>query len=188
MEKTMKEKTARLPFPLRMALFVAVLLLASVGALCQNTADNPPSGEKARAVLDLQPHHMTISVANLRAERDWYIEKLGFTVAPMGPPRGSSQTPPPPDANMQGAAQLKISGYRLDLIQYAGSQRATTPSPRYLAQGWVHIAFSVSNLDEAYSFLKAAGTDVTGRRDDKGALQGLLLHDPEGNEIELFSR
>ena len=107
-----------------MALFVTVLLLASVGALCQNTADNSPSGEKARVVLELQPHHMTISVANLRTERDWYIEKLGFTLAPMGPPPGSSQTPPPPDANMQGAAQLKISGYRLDLIQYTGSQRA----------------------------------------------------------------
>ncbi len=184
----MKMRRVTFPAHLRMICALAMALPAFIGALCQNATEDVPSGAKARAVLELQPHHMTISVANLRTERDWYIEKLGFMFAPMGPPPGSSQTPPPPDANMQGAAQLKISGYRLDLIQYTGSQRAKIPSPRYLAQGWVHIAFSVSNLDAAFSFHEAAGTDVTGRRDSNGVLQGLLLHDPEGNEIELFSR
>ncbi len=167
---------------------LAIVLPAGTGALCQNATGDVPSGATARSVLELQPHHMTISVANLRLERDWYIEKLGFTFAPMGPPPGTNQAPPPPNPNMQGAAQLKISGYRIDLIQYAGSQRAKIPSPRYLEQGWVHIAFSVANLDKALSFLQAAGTDVTGNRDSNGTLQGLLLHDPEGNEIELFSR
>jgi len=179
---------ARFSTHLQIVYALAIMLPAWTGALGQNTADNPPSGAKARAALDLQPHHMTISVADLRPERDWYIEKLGFTPAPMGPPPGSKQMPPPPDPNMQGATLLTIPGYRLDLIQYAGSHRATTPSPPYLAQGWVHIAFSVSNLDTAFSFLRAAGTDVKANRDQSGVIQGLLLHDPEGNEIELFSR
>jgi catechol 2,3-dioxygenase-like lactoylglutathione lyase family enzyme len=72
--------------------------------------------------------------------------------------------------------------------QEVGSTRAKTPSPLFLAQGWIHIAFSVSDPDTAYEFLQAAGTDVKGMRGKNGKMGTPVLHDPEGNEIELFSR
>jgi catechol-2,3-dioxygenase len=85
-------------------------------------------------------------------------------------------------------AQVTIPGYRIDLMQFPGSQRPKDASPRYAAQGWVHIAFTVPDLEKALSFLQAAGTDVKGNRGGNNALMNLLLHDPEGNEIEIFSR
>lgn len=178
---------------LRMALAVALLLPACVGALSQDAAPAAPSGAKAQSILGLQSQHITLSVANFKLERDWYIEKLGFTLAPpmqMGPGPGPGSGPnsgPPPGPMMQ-MAQVTIPGYRIDLMQFPGSRRPKDASPRYAAQGWVHIAFTVANLDKALSFLEAAGTDVKGNRGGNNALMGLLLHDPEGNEIEIFSR
>jgi len=176
-------KASRFSLVLRIALAAAVLLPASVGVWSQDTAAAMPDGAKARSVFELQPQHMTLSVANVKAERDWYVEKLGFTMDPPVEPSPTSPSTAQPEMQM---AHVKIPGYRLDLIQFTGSQRPKDASPRYLTQGWVHIAFTATNLDKALSFLEAAGTDVKGSRDDKGSVTRLLLHDPEGNEIEIF--
>ena len=99
----MKQKAARLSRALWMALAVAILLPSFVGASSQDAAAIAPSGAKSQGILDLKPHHMTISVANLALERDWYIEKLGFTLGQMpqmGPGSGRG-TPPPPNPKVQ---------------------------------------------------------------------------------------
>jgi catechol 2,3-dioxygenase-like lactoylglutathione lyase family enzyme len=141
------------------------------------TGDGSGQAGEAATVLDLRAHHVTLSVANINIERDWYHDKLGF--AP------GKHTEHGSDLEVW---QLNIPGYRMDLVRAAGSQRPKTPSPDYLQQGWAHIAFTAADLSKAFDFLKSAATDVTPTLDDHQTITKLTLHDPEGNQIEIFSR
>jgi catechol 2,3-dioxygenase-like lactoylglutathione lyase family enzyme len=168
----------------RLAVHVTVLgmisFVGSVGARSRVATPTVPDGREAQSVLGLQPRHATISVADLQLERDWFIEKLGFTM-PSTPPMGG------PNQKIQGV-QLTTPGFQIHLIQFQGSQRTKIPGSPFLSQGWIHVAFTVSDTDKAFSFLQTAGTDVKGMKDKTGKMGTLVLHDPEGNEIELFSR
>jgi catechol 2,3-dioxygenase-like lactoylglutathione lyase family enzyme len=136
------------------------------------------SAAQAAPLTGLAPHHVTISVENLDREADWYVNVLGFKAEPRN---GSN-----PNFLYQ---HVIIPGYRVDLIQYKGSSRPASVNPLYLRQGWIHIAFSVADLAAAFKELQALNTDVRAdNKDAKGVPTRLVVHDPEGNEMELFSR
>jgi hypothetical protein len=52
-------------------------------------------------------------------------------------------------------------------------------------QGWMHIVFKSPVIDEAFRKLSAEGTDVKADRNAQSAITRLIVHDPEGNEIEI---
>ena len=81
---------------------------------------------------------------------------------------------------------MLIPGYRIDLVQRNNSSR---PDLRVglLRQGWLHVVFQTPLIAEALKRLQAAGTDVKAFKDEAGHLQRLVLHDPEGNEVELHN-
>lgn len=165
------------PFHLQLAFVVVMFSATAIGATCQAEVPQSTSATQAGAVLELRAEHATISVAKIDIERNWYSDKLGFTQA-RHIERG-------PDLEIW---QLTIPGYRIDLVRVTGSQRPKSPTPLYLQQGWVHIAFTTSDLSRSFEFLKTAGTDVKADMNDHNAITRLLLHDPEGNEIEIFPR
>lgn len=207
----MKKAIHRFRIALRTTALGMICFAGSAGAFSQDAAPTPPDGSQAQSVLQLVPRHATLSVADLKAETNWYIEKLGFTLLP-SPQMGSGRPgagPGGPNGNRSGGAsagsggpgagpggpggkmqgvELTIPGFQMHLIQYAGSQRAKTPSPEFLAQGWIHVAFSVADPEKALNFLKAAGVDVQGGPGKDGKVGTLVVHDPEGNTIELFPR
>ena len=126
-------------------------------------------------------NHASISVADIQKEAAWYINTLGYSfrdekkIAHIGPV-------------MQGT-QLVIPGFQLDLIQYTGSKRPEAPKPVFMQQGYFHLAMTVADIDAAYEFLKAAGVEMEANRNRQTSkLNGIVLHDPEGNEIELNGR
>ena len=148
--------------------------------LCWLTLDRRSAAQSAppAPLTGLLPHHVTISVENLDREVDWYVRVLGFKAEP----RNGND----PDFRNQ---HVIIPGYRIDLIQFKGSSRPVPANPLYLRQGWIHIAFSVSDLSAALKELQALNTDVRAdNKDAKGVPTRLVVHDPESNEIELFSR
>jgi lactoylglutathione lyase len=122
-------------------------------------ADNP---------LHLSFHHVTVSVADVDREADWYERVLGF--------RRSARISGGGDF---AAYHMTVPGYRIDVIWRKGTV------PRAPGQGWLHIVFTVPDLQAAYDDLKAKGTDVQIERDAQGHPDHLVLHDPEGNEIGL---
>jgi len=206
----MKRTITQFRNALRVAPLGMIFFAGFAGAFAQDAVAKPPDGSQAQSILQLVPRHATLSVADLKAETNWYIEKFGFSVlrSPQpslggsggqggqgglgGVPRAGGQGGPGGPAGgmggkMQGV-QLGIPGFQMHLIQYQGSERAKTPSPEFLAQGWIHVAFTVADLDKAYTFLQAAGVDVKGNRDRNGKMSTLVVHDPEGNAFELFSR
>jgi catechol-2,3-dioxygenase len=129
------------------------------------------------AVAGLAADHVSISVEDLDRLSEWYEDVLGFKLA--------MQSDTNPDFRVR---QLRIPGYRIDLIKFKGSVRPVASSPRYAAQGFVHIAFNVPDLTATLKQLQAWKTDVAEQKDVKGLLNHLLLHDPEGNEMEIFPR
>lgn len=158
------------------AQFVGAILLCSV-APAQSSAAQAGNAQAA-PLTGLVPHHVTISVENLDRVSEWYVRVLGFKSAP----RSDSN----PDFLNQ---HVIIPGYRIDLIKYKGSTRPAPVDPLYLRQGWIHIAFSVPDLGAALKELQALNTDVRAdNTDPQGVPTRLVVHDPEGNEIELFSR
>jgi catechol-2,3-dioxygenase len=122
--------------------------------------------------LKLTPHHATISVANLDKESQWYASVLGFE---------KSNSFDSPDTRR---CWMVIPGYRIDLIQQKGSSKRDTRIGS-LKQGWLHVVFQTPMIAEALKRLESAGTDVQAFTSDDGHLQRLIVHDPEGNEVEL---
>jgi catechol 2,3-dioxygenase-like lactoylglutathione lyase family enzyme len=175
----MKTKKSHFLFAGRLVGF-SLLLLASAGAMSQNAASAAPGNSNAASILNLQIHHASISVADIQAEANWYGKTFGFSF----PTGGKIEHINP---KMQGA-RLVIPGFQLDLIQFEGSKRPEKPSPVFMQQGYIHLVFTVSDLDAALSFLQGASADVTPNRNREGKLSGLVVHDPEGNEIELTGR
>ena len=147
---------------------LGVVVFLCVGSFPQasaaQTADTLPA-----ALSDIKVDHVTISVQDMDREAEWYTHVLGFK---------ETSRQERPAFSMRN---LRNPNFRIDLIKYPGSTR-TPANPVYLQQGWVHLALTVPDIPAALAALKALGTDV------KGGGMALELHDPEGNEIEIFAQ
>jgi catechol 2,3-dioxygenase-like lactoylglutathione lyase family enzyme len=134
-----------------------------------------PAANEAQVgpVTGLVPDHATLSVDNLDREAEWYGRVLGFKVL--------RKMDSNPDFINE---QLAIPGYRIDIIKYKGSKRPAPVDPLYLQQGWIHVVFHVDSVPDALKQLQALRVEPKVNY-EKGIPIQLLLHDPEGNEIEI---
>ena len=145
-------------------LWLIVLLIA---ALC-----GPAVAQSTENPLQLKPDHATASVTNIDRAVRWYEDMLGFKVVNRGDrPNGTR------------FADLAIPGFGIGLVQNAG---APAPSANGGRSGWIHIVFSVPDPARAFAMLKSRRADVTTRGNPAPAqITTFLLHDSEGNEIEI---
>ena len=147
-----------------------VAAVLACGLLCSTTV----TAQADRNPLGLKPHHATAAAADVDRAVKWYQDVLGFTLIN----RGSRQN---------GATQfadLEVPGFGIGLIQ---TGRATSAAAAG-ASGWVHIVFSVPDPDRAYTLLKMRGAEVTVRPNaPPGPIKTFLIHDSEGNEIEIVA-
>ena len=155
--------------------FIAGVVLCGV-ALSQLSLAQAGNPQPA-PVTGLAPDHATISVENLDRTAEWYQRILGFKVA--------QRFDTNPNFLLE---QLRIPGYRIDLVKYKGSVRPAPVNPPYLQQGWVHVVFNVQDLPAAFKELQALNVNVAADKDANGVPTRLVMHDPEGNEIELVNR
>jgi catechol 2,3-dioxygenase-like lactoylglutathione lyase family enzyme len=146
---------------------LAVVFTAGVQSAAQSTKSNP---------LNLSPNHVTASVANLDREADWYERVLGFHRSKLLGGRKDF-----------GLYQMTMPGNRIDLLWQMGSSRQQQQKGSF-EQGWFHVVFNSPDLDAAYKYLVAQGTDVKPQRDSQQHIVELRIHDPEGNEIGLVNK
>ena len=106
-------------------------------------------------------HHVAICVRNVDEAKDFYVEKLGFTVAPR------------PDVIGPGV-WLDGNGAQVHLMEI----QETVPAIQ-------HFAIRVDDLDAAATDLEQAGVKVSRTDYIPGAGRQAFLHDPSGNFIEL---
>jgi glyoxylase I family protein len=146
--------------------WVAILYFA---AFC-----SPAAAQSTPNPLQLRPDHATAAVADLERAIRWYQDVLGFTIVNRGErPNGSR------------FADLEIPGYGIGLVQNPG----TSPSTTGARSGWIHIVFAVPDPARAFANLKSRGADVTTRGNPAPAqITTFLVHDSEGNEIEIVQQ
>ena len=132
---------------------------------------SPAAAQSTQNPLQLRPDHATAAVIDLDRAVRWYQDMLGFSVVNRGDrPNGSR------------FADLEIPGYGIGLVQNPASPPSTTGA----RSGWIHIVFSVPDPARAFATLKARGADVATRGNPAPPqFTSFLLHDSEGNEIEI---
>ena len=156
------------PINTRWARWLAVCaVVASALPAAAQTAPNP---------LGLKPDHATASAADIDRAVRWYQEMLGFRVTNRGErPNGSK------------FADLELPGFGIGLVQNPGVPTPSTTSTS-ARSGWIHMVFSVPDVARAYTTLKDRGADVSTRGNAAPSqITTFLLHDSEGNEIEIVA-
>jgi catechol 2,3-dioxygenase-like lactoylglutathione lyase family enzyme len=128
-------------------------------------------------------HHVSLSVADLAAQRRWYQEALGFTEV-----IEQYEIPEPP---VRTAVLQAGNGVRIELIERAGSARVEEygdPLDTLRGQGYGHWALEVDDLDSAYERLNGLGAQPVWPPADavRPGARFAYVKDPEGNLVELI--
>lgn len=152
------------------------ILAAGVGLAPLLAAVLPVAAAEPVNPLQLKVHHITAAVTDIDRAVQWYQRVLGFRLVERGARNGGTFR----------FAELEIPGFGVALVQLAGAQAApATDKPQ--APDWVHIVFAVPDPQAAYTALKARGADVFTRGPATSPVTTFLLHDSEGNEIEIVA-
>jgi len=128
-------------------------------------------------------HHVSLSVADLAAQRRWYAEALGFTEV-----TEEFELPEPP---VRTVVLESADGVRVELIERAGAARAAVfgdPLDTLRGLGYAHWALAVDDLDAAFARLVGLGAEAAwppAAAVQPGA-RFAYVKDPEGNLIELI--
>jgi catechol 2,3-dioxygenase-like lactoylglutathione lyase family enzyme len=131
--------------------------------------------------LNLQHHHIGLTVADLDRAKKWYADVLGMTegfafeLAQFGV-RGCF---------MEG------HGTRVELFERAGSGGGIggqEPPEAMLTRGFGHIAFRVTDLDATYAELLARGATPVWdpRRSPEPGVRMAFVADADGNLVEFI--
>ena len=82
-------------------------------------------------------------------------------------------------------AELKAGNFGVGLIQFTRAA-GECPGRKPGAPAWLHMVFAVSDPDATHHLLKARGVNAFTREPHPAApLMNFLVHDSEGNEIEI---
>lgn len=120
-----------------------------------------------------QIHHVAIIVSDYEKSRDFYVNKLGFSVLRENyrPQRGDWKL------------DLKLGNAELEIFGIPGRpQRVTNPE----AYGLRHLAFRVENIEQAVAQLNAMGIETEPIRwDEYTNNRATFFRDPDGLPLEL---
>jgi catechol 2,3-dioxygenase-like lactoylglutathione lyase family enzyme len=128
----------------------------------------------------VRPYVVALSVADLDRSIQFYAKHFGFSeVERLAiPPEGSA------------LAFLKRDGFRIELVQIAGSAPRVTPDPNNDAslRGLVKLGFAVTGIDELTQRLQSAAVPVIVAPfdDPVRGFRGGIVRDPDGNMIGLY--
>jgi len=134
-------------------------------------------------------HHTAICVDDFEAARDFYLDILGFEVE--GEMDQRSEPALGRVVGLPGAvvrwAMLKRDNYRVEVFKYYTPEGRKEPN-RQCDSGYTHMAFEVSDVEECYRRVVAAGfrTNAPPQELRGGYSKVIYVLAPEGNVTELL--
>jgi catechol 2,3-dioxygenase-like lactoylglutathione lyase family enzyme len=144
----------------------------------------PAHAADAPAMPPLKHFMVAISVADLKAETDWYVEKLGFKIEK--------------DVNIGDGRVffrwLTLGDQRIELVYSPTAKDATPARPKPPGHaglhGFTHVTLETHDLAATKAALAARGVtpalDVT--EVAPLGIKVIYLTDPEGNAVEIAQR
>ena len=126
--------------------------------------------------------HVGISVADLGAATDWYCRALDLEREfEFGLPHLA----------LRGVMLLSRTGYRIELLERAGSALAGpvpgSPDEAALRHGYGHMCLDIPDVDAAHAALMAAGAAdrMAPRASPEPGVRMAFVADADGNLVEL---
>jgi glyoxylase I family protein len=124
--------------------------------------------------------HPAIACHDVRKLADWYCRTFGMQVI------ASNDAEPP--AMVIGFSKSLTDGAVIEMMPVRDEGPKPAETPRF-QPGIRHVAFRVSDFDEAYAKLKDAGVQFTTPPGEAvGGGRTILFRDPEGNELQIVQR
>ena len=128
-------------------------------------------------MLYLRVDHPAISCNDVQKQVDWYCKNLGMKIV-----FNNEQKPPSMLLGYDG------EGTTIELMPVRHEGPAPAETPRF-QPGLRHLAFQVSNFNEAYTRLKNLGVQFLFEPiPSVGGGMIVSFRDPEGNELQIVER
>jgi catechol 2,3-dioxygenase-like lactoylglutathione lyase family enzyme len=131
--------------------------------------------------MNLEHHHVGVSVADLDRAKKWYADVLGMT-------EGFAFELPP--FGVRGCF-MEGHGTRVELFERAGSGGGVCgqhPPEALLTRGYGHVAFATPDLDGTYAELLARGAKPVWdpRPSPEPGVRMAFVADTDGNLVEFI--
>ncbi|MFP6835038.1 MAG: VOC family protein [Pseudomonadales bacterium] len=132
-------------------------------------------------------HHVAIGVPDFQKGLEFYRDVLGFEVMSQG--QISDNEPANRTIGLDDiraeVAMLKAPNAYIELWQYSN------PAPEDHRQrpsdyGYPHFALQVTDIQQEYDRMRAAGMEFVGEPVDFGTASAIYGRDPFGNVIEIY--
>src|SRR5579862_9571900 len=136
-------------------------------------------------MADARLDHVGLAVADLAAEAAWFCEVFGLV-------RELALRIEPLDLSIEMLIHPGF-GYRVELLHRPASiarGKPGTPAEAALVHGYGHVAFDVTDLEDAYDRAVARGARpvMAPCPSPEPGVRMAFVADPEGNLVELLHR
>jgi predicted enzyme related to lactoylglutathione lyase len=130
-----------------------------------------------------KPYHVALSVADIDAAVEWYVEKLGADV---------TLSYEVPEIGVK-AVFADVGGFEIEFVEMAGSQPHPTlgdPAETAKTQGFAHLTFEVEDCDACVASLREAGVEIIWEPQDQAqaGVRAAHFRDSEGFGLEVLHR
>lgn len=133
-------------------------------------------------------HHAALSVMNLDRSLEFYTGTLGLEVVLRSDFGGEVMDSITDLEQTRGrAALLRLGGQHLELFEFASpTPKESEPRRPVCDHGITHFCIEVTNVQQEYERLKAAGVDFHCPPQPFGVMRSTYARDPDGNVFELL--
>ena len=116
----------------------------------------------SNSVLVTGLNHTSYTVRDIDRLLNFFVEGFKFTLISMGPrdQRSMEMMTAVPGADVI-IAQLQAPGHRIELIKFISPAETTVHDIKACDQGFSHLAFDVTDIDEALAIAKSYGFTET---------------------------